>query len=244
MSDDRVPGDRIGPVPPAAGQPGGDDWNRNGGQSYQRGESFGQGGYGAYGSQPSGDEPAAAPSPSIEGDSARVEETEADEGDAGGDTPVGRHQWQREAMTAGEIGTTHVRAVTRASTLDEIAQLMKAEDCGMVPVVDDSGRVVGVVTDRDLVVRAAAAGRSFDDTRADEVMTDEVEAVTPDEEIPAVIELMGRRQIRRVLVVDGDDRLQGIISMADVAGRTDYDEELQLALQRISSRRRIWSRLL
>jgi len=147
-------------------------------------------------------------------------------------------------MTAGEIGTTHVRAVTRASTLDEIAQLMKAEDCGMVPVVDDSGRVVGVVTDRDLVVRAAAAGRSFDDTRADEVMTDEVEAVTPDEEIPAVIELMGRRQIRRVLVVDGDDRLQGIISMADVAGRTDYDEELQLALQRISSRRRIWSRLL
>ena len=72
-------------------------------------------------------------------------------------------------------------------------------------------------------------------------MTDDVSAVTEDEPLTSVLDLMGRKQIRRVPVVDRNDRLLGIISMADIAHRADYDEDLQDAFERISSRRSFWS---
>ncbi|HJR41036.1 MAG TPA: CBS domain-containing protein, partial [Gemmatimonadaceae bacterium] len=79
--------------------------------------------------------------------------------------------------------------------------------------------------------------------RVADVMTEDVEAVTPDELVRDVVDLMGDRQIRRVPVVDADDRLVGIISMADVATRADFDEDLQDALEEISARRSFWSRV-
>jgi CBS domain-containing protein len=129
------------------------------------------------------------------------------------------------------------------SNLREVARVMKEEDCGIVPVVDERGRLCGVLTDRDMVIRTLAEGRPPDNMHARDIMTDDVEAVTPDEDIHSIIALMGRRQVRRVPVVERDDRLAGIISMADIATRADYDEELQEALDRISARRSFWSRL-
>jgi len=155
----------------------------------------------------------------------------------------GRRRWQREPLTAREIMTRNIKTVRRESTLREVAQLMKDEDCGVVPIVDERGCLVGIITDRDMVIRAFTGGKTPDQLRAGDVMTDDVECVHPEESIHSVIEMMGRRQIRRVPVVERDDRVVGIISMGDIANRADYDEELQEALDRVSSKRSFWSRL-
>lgn len=154
-----------------------------------------------------------------------------------------RRRWQREPLTAREIMTRGVKTVRRDAMLREVAQLMKDEDCGVVPIVDERGCLVGIVTDRDLVIRAFTGGKTPDQLRASDVMTDDVECVHPDEDIHSIIAMMGKRQIRRIPVVERDDRVIGIISMGDIANRADYDEELQEALDRISSKRSFWSRL-
>ncbi|RKI55864.1 CBS domain-containing protein [Corallococcus sp. AB049A] len=152
-------------------------------------------------------------------------------------------RWRREPLTARDIMTRQVRTARRDSALREVAQLMRDEDCGVVPIVDAEGRLLGLVTDRDLALRAFTGQRAVDGLRAADVMTEDLEAVLPEEDLHGVIELMGRRQIRRVPVVEPDDRLVGIIAMGDIANRADQDEELQEALERISSRRSFWSRL-
>ncbi|MBU8897326.1 CBS domain-containing protein [Corallococcus sp. H22C18031201] len=153
-------------------------------------------------------------------------------------------RWRREPLTARDLMTRAVRTARRDSSLRDVAQLMKDEDCGVIPIVDAQRRLLGLVTDRDLALRAFAGGNGRpDQLRAQDVMTEDVEAVTPEEPLPAVIDLMGRRQIRRVPVVERDDTLVGILALSDIAHRADYDEELQDALERISARRSFWSRL-
>jgi CBS domain-containing protein len=154
-----------------------------------------------------------------------------------------RGRWQREALTAAEIMTGQVRTAHKDAPLQTVAQIMKEENCGIVPVVDEKRKLLGVVTDRDMVIRTLPEDKNFSEVRIGDIMTDDVEAVTPEEELKDVIELMGRKQIRRVPVVDWNDRLLGIISMADIANRAEYDLDLQEALERISARRSFWSRL-
>ncbi|WPB77457.1 CBS domain-containing protein [Archangium violaceum] len=157
--------------------------------------------------------------------------------------PQRRGRWKREPLNAREIMTRTVKSAQLESSLREVARIMKDEDCGVVPVVDKQGRLRGLITDRDLVIRTLAEGRPPDGMLARDIMTDDVEVVTPDEDIHGIIALMGRRQVRRVPVVERDDRLVGIIAMADIATRADYDAELQDALDHISARRSFWSRL-
>ena len=156
------------------------------------------------------------------------------------DRGQGRRFWQREPLAARDVMTRNPRTVTRQSAHREAAAIMRDENCGVVPVVDASGRLEGILTDRDIVVRGVAHDRAGE-LHIEDVMTDDVSAVTEDEPLTSVLDLMGRRQIRRVPVVDRDDRLLGIISMADIANRADYDEDLQDAFERISSRRSFWS---
>jgi CBS domain-containing protein len=153
-----------------------------------------------------------------------------------------RGRWKREPLTARELMTRNVSTARRDSFLRDVARIMRDEDCGIVPVVDEHDRLVGLITDRDIVLRAFTGQQDPDSMKAEDVMTEEVEAVTPEESIHGIISLMGRRQVRRVPVVERDDRLVGIIAMADIATRADNDEELQEALDRISARRSFWSR--
>lgn len=147
--------------------------------------------------------------------------------------------WQREPLAARDVMTRNPRTVTRGGTLRDAAVIMREENCGVVPVVDSLGRLQGILTDRDIVVRGIT--EDLRTSSVEDVMTDEVSAVTEDEPLISILDLMGRRQIRRVPVVDRNDRLLGIISMADIATRADYDEDLQDAFLRISSRRSFWS---
>jgi len=150
-----------------------------------------------------------------------------------------RRFWQREPLAARDVMTRSPKTVNRQSALREAAVIMRDENCGVVPVVDSAGRLEGILTDRDIVVRGLTQDSL--QQRIESVMTDDVSAVTEDEPLTSVLDLMGRKQVRRVPVVDREDRLLGIISMADIANRADYDEDLQDAFERISSRRSFWS---
>lgn len=155
-----------------------------------------------------------------------------------------RHgRWQREPLRAGEIMTRNPKPASRDTTIRDVAQIMKDENTGIVPVVDAQGRLQGVVTDRDIVMRSIPEGKDPAVLRAGDLMTDDVEAVTPDDSVRDVVRTMGDKQIRRVPVVDQEDHLVGIISMADVATRADFDMDLQDALEEISSKRSFWSKL-
>jgi len=155
-----------------------------------------------------------------------------------------RGRWRKEALSAREVMTRHVRALRRTHTLRDAAQIMKEENVGIVPVVDDNNRLIGVLTDRDIVIRAMVDGRNPQEMRVEECMSDDIHAVHPEERVVDVVELMGNKQIRRVPVVDRQDQLVGIIAMADIATRADTDEDLQDALEKISATRSFWSRLL
>jgi CBS domain-containing protein len=154
-----------------------------------------------------------------------------------------RGRWRREPVLARDIMTSSPRSVRPDASLREVARIMRDENTGIVPVCEADGRLLGVVTDRDIVMRTLASEESPAEATARDVMTDDVEAVTPDENLHDVVHLMGEHQVRRIPVVERDDRLVGIISMADVATRADYDEDLQDALEEISARRSFWSRL-
>ncbi|HEX6534750.1 MAG TPA: CBS domain-containing protein [Gemmatimonadaceae bacterium] len=154
-----------------------------------------------------------------------------------------RGRWQREPLRAGEIMTRNPKSATRDTSIRDVARIMKDENTGIVPVVDAQGRLQGVVTDRDIVMRSIPEGKDPAVLRAADLMTDDVEAVTPDDSVLNVVRTMGDKQVRRVPVVDQEDHLVGIISMADVATRADFDMDLQDALEEISSKRSFWSKL-
>jgi CBS domain-containing protein len=99
---------------------------------------------------------------------------------------------------------------------------MADNDCGMIPVVDQQGLPVGTITDRDIAVRAVAQGLG-PDTEVGEVMTPDPVCVTPDSNVEDAAEIMQQEQIRRLFVTDDDDRLVGVVALADVALEEDDD---------------------
>jgi len=141
--------------------------------------------------------------------------------------------------------TRDVKTVPRDASVADVAALMRDEDVGVVPVVDESGCLAGVITDRDIVIRGLAGPNATPggEQRALDLASRDVDAVSPGDSISSVLELMGRRQIRRAPVIGENRRLVGMISLGDIASRADYDEELQEALQEISARRSFWSRI-
>lgn len=120
-------------------------------------------------------------------------------------------------------------------TLVEVARRMRDAKAGFLPVCDERGTVLGVVTDRDIAVRACAENRPATTTRVDQIMTRSVIACGPEEPLSRVGELMMQHQRSRVVVADAERRLLGVVSLTDLA---QYEEPLQLAriLRQVSSR--------
>jgi CBS domain-containing protein len=132
----------------------------------------------------------------------------------------------------GDVMTTRPRAVTPQTPLSEVAELMKSDDVGSVPVVEGD-RLVGIVTDRDIVVRAIAQGKDPRGMPVSEVSTRELVTVGPDDDLSAALELMARHQVRRLAVTGKDERLVGVVSQADVA-RQAKEKETGEVVQSIS----------
>lgn len=118
-------------------------------------------------------------------------------------------------MKVSEAMTPDVRVATPDSTLREAAALMAELDLGALPV-GENDRLVGMLTDRDIAVRAVALGKG-PDTPVREAMTDEVKYCFDDEECEHVARNMGEEQVRRLPVVNRDKRLVGILSLGDLA---------------------------
>ena len=115
-----------------------------------------------------------------------------------------------------DVMTERPRAVTRETTLSEVAEVMGSEDVGAIPVVDGD-RLVGLVTDRDIVVRAVARGSDPSSTTVADVVTDNLITVSPEHDLADALKLMAQHQVRRLPVTDREDRLVGVVSQADVA---------------------------
>jgi CBS domain-containing protein len=118
-------------------------------------------------------------------------------------------------MQVSQIMTPDPDTARPQDTLRAVAAKMDRGDFGSVPVVED-GRLIGVVTDRDIAVRAVGQGLG-PDTEVSEVMTADPVCVAPDSEVEDAAEIMQDEQLRRLFVTDDDDRLVGVIALADVA---------------------------
>ena len=134
-------------------------------------------------------------------------------------------------MKVKELMTQDPATLGPNATIGEAATLMKQEDCGSIPIVDD-GRLVGIVTDRDIVVRAIAAGKEPKRTRISEIMSADPITVRPDDSVDDAEQAMRERQVRRLPVVE-DGRLVGIIVTAQLA-RNESERETGETIKDIS----------
>jgi CBS domain-containing protein len=125
-------------------------------------------------------------------------------------------------MKVRELMTKQPTTVEPDATLGEVATLMKQEDCGSIPVVEGN-RLVGIVTDRDIVVRAVAAGKDPKTVRVSQVMSSDPVTIGPDAAIDEARKVMADRQIRRLPVVEKGS-LVGIIVTAQIARREDQKQ--------------------
>ena len=122
-------------------------------------------------------------------------------------------------MKVAKIMSSDVHIASPNDSIEEIARIMASEDIGFLPV-GENDRLVGTITDRDIVIRGIASGKDGD-ARVRDVMTREVKYCFSDEEIDHVIENMGDLQVRRLPVINRDKRLVGVVSLADAALKHD-----------------------
>ncbi len=122
--------------------------------------------------------------------------------------------------TIKELMTVRPRTVKVGDSVVEAAKLMKGEDAGLAPIVDGS-RLVGVVTDRDIVVRVIAEGRDPNATKVEEVASQNLVTIDPQQGLDEALRLMAQHQVRRLPVVEEDGKLVGIVAQADVARHAD-----------------------
>lgn len=122
-------------------------------------------------------------------------------------------------MRIEDVMTREPACCTPDTRLQEVAQMMIQHDCGQIPLVQSTSdpKVLGVVTDRDIVSRLVAQGRNPVDLRADTCMSQPVISVRIDASLEECIRVMEAHRIRRVPVVDGDGLMRGIVSQADIA---------------------------
>ncbi len=146
------------------------------------------------------------------------------------------------AKKARDIMTESPAICTPETTAQEAAQQMERNDCGSLPVVEnrDSMKLIGMVTDRDLALRILGRGQN-PKTPVREAMTRNVSSVQPDDDLDTVERVMSGQQVRRVPVVDNQNRIIGIIAQADLAlNRKDVGEkDLSRVVEKISEPARV-----
>ena len=168
----------------------------------------------------------------------------------------------RSRLRCRDIMTRDLAVATRDTSLYEIALMMKEEDTGVIPVIEyqvsagdgknetprasgkyNYGKLVGLITDRDIVVRAVTETKDCAATRAEEIMTTDIYTAKPNDRVVEVIRRMGDKQVRRIPVVGENGTLRGMISMSDIAVETEADRELAEALEDISKESSFWDRV-
>jgi CBS domain-containing protein len=172
---------------------------------------------------------------------------------------------ERSRLRCRDIMTRDLAVATRDTMVTEVALMMKQEDTGVIPVVEydvrpgngtaeeagrkyegrnySRGKLVGLITDRDIVIRGVSEGKDPSTLRAEDIMSVDIHTVHPNDRVVDVIRKMGDKQVRRIPVVNENKYLVGMISMADVAVETREDSELADALEDISKGTSFWNRI-
>ena len=136
---------------------------------------------------------------------------------------------------ASDVMTANPQTVTEKQTIREVARLMVDKDCGSIPVLGENGRkLVGMITDRDIVVRLVAEGKDPSSAKVSDAMSRNARTVREDMPLNQVMELMSKEQVRRVPVVNQNGELVGIVAVADIAKQGSDVRKLGQAVGSIS----------
>jgi CBS domain-containing protein len=127
-----------------------------------------------------------------------------------------------EAIRVHELMTKRVRGVHPESSVERAARLLEECDCGALPVIGDNGLLVGIVTDRDIVIRVVARGRDVRNAIVADCMSERVIACYADEAVAECMRQMAHHRVRRMPVVDRRGRLVGIVSQGDLARHASH----------------------
>lgn len=125
----------------------------------------------------------------------------------------------RDIMTSDELATA-----TLDTTLEEIANMMKEENVGAIPILDEDNNLAGIITDRDIVVRAIAEGQDPSSCTAEEILSEQMHTIKPDAGLEEAADLMARHKIRRLPVVE-DSVIIGMISLGDISVKAEEEED-------------------
>ena len=128
-------------------------------------------------------------------------------------------------MEVRRIMTSNVAACRPDTNLSAAAGLMWDYDCGVIPVIDENRKVVGVITDRDICMAAAMSNRPASQIAVGELISGEVFACAPEDDVSEALATMQSRRVLRLPVVDGEGTLQGILSMNDIVLRAEKDRK-------------------
>ena len=137
-------------------------------------------------------------------------------------------------MKVSEVMTRNVECICPGDSLLQAARKMRKLDVGPLPVCGDNDRLVGMITDRDIVVRAVADARDMEETKVQDVMTPDVHFCLENHDVQHVAKLMHDKQVRRLVVLNDDRRLVGIVSLGDLAVEAGDDAMAGEALEGIS----------
>jgi CBS domain-containing protein len=124
-------------------------------------------------------------------------------------------------MTAKDLMTATVKSCGADADLASVAKIMWDCDCGTVPVVNEERRVIGMITDRDICIAAATRSTAAANIRVRDVMSGAVHKCFGEDSVSTVLRTMKERRVRRLPVVDRQERLVGIVSMNDLVARAD-----------------------
>jgi CBS domain-containing protein len=131
----------------------------------------------------------------------------------------------RKTVKVKEIMTANAKACVPTNSLADAAWLMWDTDCGILPVVAEGGKVVGLITDRDICMAAATKGRNLSNIAVEDVISGDVFACKPEEEVKSALTTMRDKKVRRLPVVAADGKLQGVLSMNDVVLKAEETKD-------------------
>jgi len=120
-----------------------------------------------------------------------------------------------------ELMTKDPRTVQPEASAVDAAKLMRDEDAGVAPIAAGDGRLVGIVTDRDIAIRVVAEGKDPGSTKVKDIASQNLVTIDPQQDLDEVLRLMAKHQVRRLPVVEEDGKLIGIVAQADIARHTD-----------------------
>ena len=149
----------------------------------------------------------------------------------------GNHGKETETeMRCSEVMTKDPSCCLPSDTAFEAAQLMKSEDVGPIPIVSDkeTKKLEGIITDRDLALKVVAEGLDPKTTKIEEVMSTGVNTCGPDDDVNEALQSMEENHVRRIPIVDENDRLVGIIAQADIATRIEKPNKTAEVVESIS----------